>query len=87
MNMHPNEHLAENIGVVQDRRSALRQMTSQQLLQLGTNQVVYLKTAVEGGGRLFMLYGADGEPLALADSVDAAAEMAAEHGLAFVAVH
>jgi hypothetical protein len=87
MNMHSSSHCAEKTAVVQDKRSALRQMTAQQLLQLGIDRVVYLRRAVRTGNRLFILCGADGEPLALADSVDAAAEMATERGLAFVAVH
>ena len=74
-------------GVIGDRRSALRHITSEQLLQLGTDQVVYVRSGVHEGERLFVIYGADGQPLALADTADAAAEMAAEHGLAFVSVH
>jgi hypothetical protein len=71
-----------------DRRTAaLRQMTVDQLLDLGTRQVVYLKTCIRDGERLFVLYGADGEPLAMVGAVETAVEMAAEHGLAFVSVH
>ena len=87
MNMHPIGEPSEKIGVIRDQRSALRQMTAQQLLQLGTRQVVYLKAGMHDGERLFVLYGADGSPLAIADAVEIAVEMAAEHGLAFVAVH
>ena len=39
------------------------------------------------GELAFMLYGADGVPLVTVDTVDAAVEMVAEHGLGFVAVH
>ena len=62
-------------------------MTAQQLLQLGTDQVVYLRVGIHDGRPLFVLYGADGQPLALADAVGAAVEMAAEHGLSVVSVH
>jgi hypothetical protein len=34
-----------------------------------------------------MLYGADGTPLVMVDTVEAAVEMVAENGLGFVAVH
>jgi hypothetical protein len=87
MNMHPIGEPSEKIGVNRDQRSALRQMTAQQLLQLGTRQVVYLKAGMHDGERLFVLYGADGSPLAVAAVVETAVEMAAEHGLAFVTVH
>jgi hypothetical protein len=71
-----------------DRRAAaLRQMTADQLLDLGTRQVVYLRAGTYDGERLFVLYAADGELLAMVDDVEAAVEVAAEHDLEFVAVH
>jgi hypothetical protein len=87
MNMHPIGEPSEKIGVIRDQRSALRQMTAQQLLQLGTRLVVYLKAGMHDGERLFVLYGADGSPLAIADAVETAVELADERGLAFVTVH
>ena len=52
-------------GQSADRRAAaLRQMTADQLLDLGTRQVVYLRAGTYDGERLFVLYAADGEPLA-----------------------
>jgi hypothetical protein len=80
MNLHPIGQPNEMIG-------AVRQMTAQQLLQLGTRQVVYLRVGIHDGERLFLLYGADGSPLAIADAVETAAEIAARHGLAFATVH
>jgi hypothetical protein len=87
MNMSPIGHPDEKISVVRDQRSALRQMTAQQLLLLGTHQVVYLRAGIHDGKLLYILYGADGQALALAETPDTAAEMAAEHGLACVSVH
>jgi hypothetical protein len=75
------------INVLRDTRSALRQMTSEQLLDLGRNQVVYLKAGMCDGEMLFVLFGADGLPVIAADDVDAALESALEQGLSFVAVH
>jgi hypothetical protein len=74
-------------GVVRDQRSALHHLTDQQFLNLGTHQVVYLRSGIHDGKPLFVLYGADGRPLALVDAVETAAEMAAGHGLAFVSIH
>ena len=87
MNMHPIGQPSEKVGVVFDQRSALRRMTAQQLLELGTHQVVYLRAGIHDGERLFLLYSADGSPLAIANAVETAAEIAAEHGLAFATVH
>ena len=60
------------------RIAALRQMTAEQLLHLGMRQVVYLKGGMCGGKRLFILYGADGSPIARPDDVESAMEMVAE---------
>ena len=87
MNMHPITRPDGKIGDIRVRRSALRQITATQLLQLGTHQVAYLKSGMHNGDWLFVLHGADGEPLAVADTIEAAVEMAAEHGLSFVSVH
>ena len=57
-----------------DRRTAsLRQMTVDQLLDLGTSRVAYLRSGMWD--------------LATVDSVETAVEVAAEHGLAFISVH
>ena len=67
--------------------TALRQTTVEQLLQLGTRQVVYLRAGMRDGKLGFMLYGADGLPLALVDDVETAVEMVVENGLSFATVH
>jgi hypothetical protein len=72
--------------VTGDSRSA-RRMTSEQLLDLGMNQVVYLKSGMCNGKMVFVLFGADGTPAVVADDVDAAVRTAIEQGLSFVAVH
>jgi hypothetical protein len=67
--------------------AALRKMTIEQLRHLGTRQVVYLRVGMHDGELAFVLHGADGTPLVTVDTVDAAVEMVAQHGLGFVAVH
>ena len=67
--------------------AALRRMSADQLLSLGTRQVVYLRAGTCGDEKLFVLFGADGVPLATVDEVEAAVEMAAECGLQLIAVH
>jgi hypothetical protein len=59
-------------------------MTSEQLLDLGRDQVVWQMCE---GKMLFVLFGADGTPAVVADKADAAVETAIEQGLSFVAVH
>jgi hypothetical protein len=84
MEMHPQNDID---GRARDSKSVLRWMTSEQLLDLGMNQVVYLKSGVCDGKMLFVLFGADGKPAVVANNVDAAVETAIEQGLSFVAVH
>ena len=59
-------------------------MTADQLLGLGTRQVAYLRGGTYDGERLFVLYGADGVPLAVVDDVETAVELATERGLGFL---
>jgi hypothetical protein len=62
-------------------------MSVDQLLDLGTRQVVYRRDGTCNGKRRLVLYGADGVPLVMVDDVETAVEIAAEHGLKFIAVH
>ena len=87
MNMHPMGESGEMTIPAGDQKTALRQMSVEQLLHLGTRQVVYLKSGVRNGELLFVVYGADGIPLVAVEAVETAVQMAAEHGLAFVAIH
>jgi hypothetical protein len=67
--------------------AALRQITPEQLLRLGTRPVAYLRSGMRDGEQAFAVYGADGISIGVVDTVDTAVEMAAERGLDFVAVH
>jgi hypothetical protein len=85
---HPSTESGEARHNAGDRRTpALRHMTAEELLHLGTHQVVYLKAGKYDGEMRFVLYGVDGTPLAMAEDVGTAVETAAEHGLGFVSVH
>lgn len=88
MSSYPGEDSGEQIGIIGSHRNvALRRMSAEQLLHLGRRQMVYLKAGLRDGELLFVLYGADGVPLATADAVETAVEMACDRGLAFVSVH
>lgn len=75
------------MGKAEDQIAALRAMTAEQLLLLGTRQVVYLKTDMRDGELAFVIHGADGSPLVVVDAVDTAVKLAAQHGLGVAAVH
>jgi|1186.fasta_scaffold368956_1 hypothetical protein len=87
MEIHPLNDIDRRARTTRDSRSALRCMTSEQLLDLGRDQVVYLKSGMCNGKLVFVLFGADGKPAVVTDNVDAAVETAIEQGLGFVAVH
>jgi hypothetical protein len=82
MNMHPIRESSDQLI------TALRQMTVEQLLQLGTRRVVYLKAGTHDGELdPFALYGADGAFLTAFDTFEEAVEMVAANDLNFVAIH
>jgi len=76
-------------------------LTPQELAQLGDGSIAYVKTIrsedaqrlfpqapmIRPGLRLFVLLGADGTPILLTDSKDAAIANAWEHQLQTVSVH
>ncbi|HXA26078.1 MAG TPA: hypothetical protein VNW90_27670 [Acetobacteraceae bacterium] len=65
----------------------MRQMTAEQLLHLGTRQVVYLKSGIHDGELAFMLHGADGASLVAFDTIEEAVQTAVENGLRLAAIH
>jgi hypothetical protein len=69
------------------RDHALRQMTPEQLLDLWTYDLVYLKTGVVEGVQAFMICGADGRPLEIVESVEQALDAVAENGFRVASVH
>lgn len=87
MNMHPIRKSDEMMIGAGDQTATQRQMSAEQLLNLGLRQVVYLKAGMRDGELAFVLFGADGMPLVTVDTVETAVEMVAEHGLGFVSVH
>ena len=82
-----NIHSTDQAGVAVYEMTALRRMTTGQLRRLGTDQVVYVRCARRDGEPVLVLYGADGTPVSTVATLDAAFEVAAGHGLAFVTVH
>jgi len=88
MNMHPMGDAGPRLPDARDQTiAALRHITAEQLRHLGTRQVVYLKAGTRGGEQAFVVFGADGTPLVVADDVETAAAVVAGHGLDFVTLH
>jgi hypothetical protein len=65
----------------------VHQMTVEQLRCLGSREVVYLKPTRNDGEPAFIIYGADGTPLEMVDTIELAVTRVAENNLHFVAVH
>ena len=65
----------------------MRQITSEELLHLGTRQIVYLKSGICDGEMALELYGADGAFLETFDSIEDAVQAVDENGLCFASVH
>jgi hypothetical protein len=71
-----------------DQRTAeLRRTTAEQLLHLGTRHVVYLKSGTCDDEKVFVIYGADGNPIVMVEDLETAMGTVAELGLIIVAVH
>lgn len=88
MNMYPIDEPDQTMIDAGDQTTAvLRQITAEQLLHLGTRQMVDPKSGMRDGEPAFVVYGADGIPLVVVDDVATAVEMVTEHGLGFVTVH
>jgi hypothetical protein len=88
MDMHPIGEADETGTDAANRRNAaLRRISAEQLLCLGARQVVYLTSVMRDGEIVFVLYGADGTPLARVNDIGRAVEIAADRRLEFVAVH
>jgi hypothetical protein len=82
MNLHPIQEPSDQLI------TALRRMTVEQLLQLGTRQVVYLKAGMHDGELgPFALYGADGTFITAFDTFEEAVEIVAANDLHIVTIH
>jgi hypothetical protein len=55
--------------------------------QAGHTPVVYLRGGLCDGEGLFILYGADGSPIAIPDDVESVMEMVAAWGLDLASIH
>lgn len=87
MGARPSNALHDSTGSTDASITVLRQITAEQLLDLGKRRIAYLKMGQHDGKMLFVLFRADGEPIFAVDSIEQAAETTTELGLDLIAVH
>jgi hypothetical protein len=67
--------------------STQTQISTQDLMVLGLNQLAYIRPVVENGQHLFAVHAADGTRLGLLPTRDIAVSALLEHDLEPVALH
>jgi hypothetical protein len=87
MEISPYDRTTERTVSLDQRRTELRQMTAEQLLNLGKPRVAYVKASLNDDATIFVLYAADGKPILSTDDVEQAAEAATELDVEFATVH
>ena len=65
----------------------LRRMSPEQFLNLGVQQVVYVRAGIRDGSPFFLIFGADGIPLATVETLQDAVQRVVEQGFEFATVH
>jgi hypothetical protein len=87
MSIPSDDRFSETFATAEQKIAALRQMTVEELLHLGKRRVAYLKGRQDDDGVLFVLYGADGSVITVADDIADVEEVATDLGLRFINVH
>jgi hypothetical protein len=65
----------------------IRQLSAEQLGQLGVSQIAYVKTVMLNGAVAFAIHAADGTPMAVADDRDLAIAAVRQHEMVPTLVH
>jgi hypothetical protein len=68
-------------------RKILRELSHQDFLSLGMHKLSYIAPKDHLGKRVYALYGADGSPLLLAETLEIAQMAALQQDLAPIVVH
>ncbi|MEJ1974687.1 MAG: DUF1150 family protein [Acetobacteraceae bacterium] len=72
---------------VKATRLDVRQMTPDQLQQLGLSQLAYVKPVILNGAAVFAIHGADGAPMAVVEDRDLALAAIVQHEMIPALVH
>jgi hypothetical protein len=65
----------------------IRQLSQQQLMQLGVSQIAYIKPVDTDGGVAFAIHAADGTPMAIAGDREVAVAAIRQHEMVPALVH
>ena len=80
--IHPSEEAGVMASVVD-----IRHISTEQLAQLGMQQIAYVKPVVVNGTAAFAIHAADGTPMALAAELDVALAAIVQHEMVPAQVH
>jgi hypothetical protein len=80
--IQPNEDQAVMAAIVD-----IRHISTEQLAQLGLQQIDYVKPIVVNGSAAFAIHAADGTPMAIADDRDVAMAAIRQHEMVATQVH
>ncbi len=72
---------------VKAARIDVRQITPDQLQQLGVTQLAYVKPVILNGAAVFAIHGADGAPMAVAEDRELALAAILQHEMIPALVH
>ena len=65
----------------------IRHISTEQLAQLGMQQIAYVKPVVVNGTTAFAIHAADGTPMAIAGGLDVAVAAIVQHEMVPAQVH
>ena len=65
----------------------IRHISTEQLAQLGMQQIAYVKPVVVNGAPCFAIHAADGTPMAIAGGLDVAVAAIVQHEMVPAQVH
>ena len=65
----------------------IRQISTEQLAQLGMQQIAYVRPVVVNGASAFAIHAADGTPMAIAGGFDVAVAAIVQHEMVPAQVH
>jgi hypothetical protein len=85
--MNANYMQASNEGAAMAVAVDIRHISTEQLAQLGMQQIAYVKPVVVNGTAAFAIHAADGTPMAIAGGLDVAFAAIVQHEMVPAQVH
>lgn len=87
MNINPNQSDDQSPQAGEPVVMNIRQLSQQQLMQLGVSQIAYVKRVDTDGGVAFAIHAADGTPMAIAADQEVALAAIRQHEMLPALVH